>query len=215
MVNFDRRALEDGHKWAAFFDIDEFLVLKKHRHVVDFLDEHCAEGAVIMNWYVFGTNKRTGYEPLPVTKRFQLYEPEELNFFVKSIVRLVDFEKMTTPHWAHLLNGTKSFDTSGKGFGYPRETLLHVGPTDVAIVNHYRYKSRSEYVRKRIRGLATMDCSKPRFNKRHCKPEVERAKTGPLPVGTIFDDTAWKLLKQNVPKYAKYEARDFVEWSTT
>ena len=50
--------------WAAFIDIDEFLVMRKHRHVADFLEEYCEAGAVLLSWLVFGTSNNTEYERL-------------------------------------------------------------------------------------------------------------------------------------------------------
>ena len=32
-----KRAEKDGYTWAAFFDVDEFLCLKKHKNVINFL----------------------------------------------------------------------------------------------------------------------------------------------------------------------------------
>ena len=40
-------------------DIDEFLVMRKHRHVADFLEEYCEAGAVLLSWLVFGTSTTT------------------------------------------------------------------------------------------------------------------------------------------------------------
>ena len=28
----------DGYDWVAFFDVDEFLVLKKHKNIKDFIE---------------------------------------------------------------------------------------------------------------------------------------------------------------------------------
>ena len=45
---------EEGvYTWVAFFDIDEFLVLKKHDDVHDMLEEHLQRGALGINWYIF------------------------------------------------------------------------------------------------------------------------------------------------------------------
>ena len=97
---------------------------------------------------------------VPVTKRFQYFSPSELTQFVKSIVRLEDFVRFTNVHWAHLRNGTTSKITGGKEFYYPRTQPILTWDiaerkTDVAIIHHYRYKSRNEYIKKKMRGDAS------------------------------------------------------------
>jgi len=48
----------ENKKWAAFFDVDEFLVLKKHEHVDELLEEHLPKGsgALSINWVRFSFN---------------------------------------------------------------------------------------------------------------------------------------------------------------
>jgi len=57
-------------EWVAFFDTDEFLVLKRHDHVADMLEEYCKDGALVVNWYMFGYNNWNLQAPGPVTRRF-------------------------------------------------------------------------------------------------------------------------------------------------
>ena len=76
---------------AAFFDIDEFLVLKKHEDVHDMLEEHLQRGSLGINWYLFRpTQIDVIYSPLPVTKWF-MYR-NNLTDIIKSIVKLSDFD---------------------------------------------------------------------------------------------------------------------------
>jgi hypothetical protein len=89
---------KNDHAYMAFFDVDEFLVLKKHDNVDDFLRDHLPKGALQISWYIFGTNLRGMYSPLPVTKRFTLRDgtseidrhPSEWHN-VKSILKLSDY----------------------------------------------------------------------------------------------------------------------------
>ena len=92
-----QKAVEEGvYTWAAFFDIDEFLVLKKHEDVHDMLEEHLQRGALGINWYVFEpTQSDLLYVPLPVTKRF-IYRSRNLCPIIKSIVKLSDFNLQKT-----------------------------------------------------------------------------------------------------------------------
>jgi hypothetical protein len=89
---------KDYHAHMAFFDVDEYLVLKKHDTVDDFLRDHLRGGALQISWYIFGTNSRDMYSTLPVTKRFTLRDgdmehdrhPSEWHN-VKTILKLSDY----------------------------------------------------------------------------------------------------------------------------
>ena len=212
-----KQAIEDGHKWAAFIDLDEFIVLKKHRNIVDFLTEYCDSGAIVLSWIIFGSGNHTEYEPIPVTKRFQYYAPDDkANHFVKSIVRLEDLISVGTPHWVNVRNETTSRTTGGLVFTYPRLKPIHLWKeeerqSDVAVIHHYRYKSMQEYVKKRARGWSVDTKCQCRQNGeeacRECyeslvKNATENAMNNPIPSGTVYDDSAWLFLKKNVPKYS-------------
>jgi hypothetical protein len=150
-----RLAAEGGnHTWAAFFDVDEFLILKKDEHVEDFLLEKCSSGTLTVNWLMFdgrfGNSSRILYSPAPVTKRF-MYREENANQHIKSIVRLRDMDLKRKPHvhFPKLLNVKDQKDTNGKRFTGPFNPH---GPTDVAVLHHYRTKSNKEYVAKKKSG---------------------------------------------------------------
>ena len=93
--------------------------------------------------------------------------------------------------------------------------------SDVAVIHHYRYKSRNEFVKKRARGRAAgpwHDKCQCRQNGkeeacRKCyealvKKATEDAMNHPTPVGTVYDDSAWLFLKKNVAKYRAYDMDD-------
>lgn len=68
----------------------QFVVLKKHDNVVDFMVEHCNEecGQISLNWVPMGTSNETVYRPLPVTKRnVHVHSFRGMNRIVKAIVR--------------------------------------------------------------------------------------------------------------------------------
>ena len=86
------------HTWMAFFDVDEFLVLKKHDTVNEFLMQHLRRGSLAISWYIFGTGFRDVYAPLPVTKRFMYRDGLEKHerhpqwHNVKSIMLTADYD---------------------------------------------------------------------------------------------------------------------------
>lgn len=159
-----RRCIAEGHAWAFFADVDEFLMLKRHDNVVDFASEYVSRGHLGINWRLFGTSGRRKYEPAPVTKRFQYRVEDEYpkNTYIKSIVRLQDLDLIKPvfdPHFFHRKpsswfefifdrRGSQLKDTDGNVFN----ASLHIGPTNVAAIYHYYFKSPEEYVWKQSRG---------------------------------------------------------------
>jgi len=77
---------------------------------------------------------------------------------------------------------------------------------DVAVVNHYMFRSTEEHLQKRMRGDVFFGDREDR------KDWIEKAKQGldpwtgkPLPEGTVPDNTAWEALKRLDPRYEDYE----------
>ena len=68
LAAYDRCVKEDAknNTFIALFDVDEFLVLRKHDNVVDFMEDHCNEecGQLSINWKMMGTSNETNYRPL-------------------------------------------------------------------------------------------------------------------------------------------------------
>lgn len=201
-------------KWAAFWDVDEFLVLKKHDNVDRFLDEHLSSGTLALNWHMFRQGGETIYKPLPVTKRF-VYRDSHTDAHVKSIVRLRDMNMTDPPHphYPKLINGTQH-DTNGKAFEGPFNAG---GPSDIAVLHHYITKSFQEYKNKRIRGRADT----PNWNPSNPSPEYEQmvnssiaeynnalADDGNRQISGVVDDSAWRIMKKVSPKYAFYDSFD-------
>jgi hypothetical protein len=189
--------IRNKHTWVAFFDVDEFLVLRKHRHVVDFLHEHAREGQIGINWFWFTTSGRLLYEPLPVTQRF-VYREQDVNQHVKSIIYLqnMDMTRRVHPHYAYLKDNRHQTDTNGREFKGPYNIG---GPTDTAVLHHYWTKSRKEFVRKKMRGRS--DSADSNVNLTDAEQQADS-----MPSGAVFDDSAWKLLKELVPKYRVFDA---------
>lgn len=203
-------------EWVGFWDIDEFLVLKKHNDVEDFVGEFLTTGALGINWYLFGPSGRISYEPLPVTKRFACRQ-DKANFRIKSIVRLKDMNMKIAPHvhFPYLNEGTLH-DTNGRIFEGP---FNEDGPIDTAVIHHYRTKSIKEFLQKTIRGRADAD-DESGVKKIIYKGRVKNATDifekvlahGGEKMDTetchdmTYDASAWSAMKKLVPKYALYDA---------
>jgi hypothetical protein len=137
--------------WCAFLDADEFIVLKKHSNITEFLREYCEEGGLAINWYRYGDSHLKEYTDEPVTKRFTWRE-NKVNQHIKTIIKCSDVEAINNIHAVHKYKSGKMLkDTEGHtvtGLFNPD------GPVDTAVIHHYFTKTLPEFEMKRRRGKA-------------------------------------------------------------
>ena len=194
-------AENNNETWAAFFDIDEFLLLKKHANVKDFLLEYGpSKGAIGINWIFVGTCNATKYEPKPVTLRFQ-HTLLDADMHIKTIARVKGIEQCFPHHVYYVDKNTTTIDTNGATV---EGRMNKNGTMDIAVLYHYHYKSREEYIAKRERGGSHIDKRTP-VGKKIFDEKLRHAKNDQLPVGDTFDDSIWQILKTRVPKYGLLE----------
>ena len=235
-----RRAYNDefgtGIENAAFWDIDEFLILKQHTTVDELLEEYMINkgaSSLSINWHMFRQGKRHVYEPLPVTKRF-LYRERKKQAQIKSLVRLedMDMSRVNHPHYPQLKNDTIRIDTNGTHIS----GMLNInGPNNVAVLHHYKTKSYAEYIKKRERGRAAVANWNPDDRHEGYEKNINEAVDEYIAAmhrynatsiiyngevddegddddinfdNTVYDDTAWVAMKRVCPKYALYDLLD-------
>jgi hypothetical protein len=140
----------NGYNWAAFFDVDEFLVLKKHNHVKSFLQDYNDYAAIGINWALFGDSghKSVVNGEYSVLKRFTHKGKSTYahNNHIKSIV------KLPTNHMVHIHNLGTTWHNLNKE---PRTGPFNT-PVDwsIAQLNHYLSKTKEELFIKCNRGRA-------------------------------------------------------------
>ena len=209
-----KHSSDQDHFWISFIDLDEFVVIKdteKFPFITDFLETVPQDaGGFTMNWQVFGWNNQTKYEAKPLSLRFNLFRK---NKHVKTIARTDRVSSMPNPHFAQY-NDTekiyKSVDTDGETVEGPFNNRM---PTDVLAINHYYAKSLEEYTARCERGRADLNVSKSLLKGKDtyhpCLPEevILAEWRSHSNEHFEFDDNVWKLLKERVPSYTKYENR--------
>ncbi|KAL7529484.1 hypothetical protein ACHAWF_002998 [Thalassiosira exigua] len=202
---------KNDHAYMAFFDVDEFLVLKKHDTIDEMLRQNLPKGALAISWYIFGSGFTSMYAPLPVTKRF-LYRDGETPrdrhkqwHNVKSILKLSDYgDYPQSPHSMKTNRRTAGsnkawIDTNGDSKYFDEIGASNKNrPVDVAVIHHYKYLSPKEFYWKSCVRKTVDDKFKD------CDSAKNRAGVSQY-VGKIYDDLAWQALKKNVPKYAMFE----------
>jgi hypothetical protein len=137
------------YDWIAFIDCDEYIVLKKHNNIKDFINEYKDRTNIIgLNWFFYSNlgivNRETNSLIRTFTKR-----NANLDRHVKVIVNARTQEQMWLPH-----NATNpAMDTNGHRFEGPFNPN---GPSDVAYINHYHNKTKQDWLRRCERGR--VDC---------------------------------------------------------
>jgi len=142
-------------KWLAFFDIDEFLVLRHHDSVNDYLGEMKEEvGAIALNWLIFGSSGQIQPGVGLVMDRFVKCASRRhgKNLFCKTIVRSAAVAKMSV-HTATLNWGYYAAST-GRRTSMMSDAKTSAVCHDGAQLNHYLLKSWEEFKEKRERGNA-------------------------------------------------------------
>lgn len=176
--------------------MDEFLVLKKHHHIVDFLHEYASDqsvGALTVNWYMYRSIDQLIYKPLPVTKRF-VYREVHVNQHV---------------NFVNLKKGKSQVDTRGKVLKGP---FNPDGPTNVAVLHHYWTKSQKEFIAKKMRGRAGA-AGKSAYTEEEAIRMMDPLKNSTLIRTHRFDDSAWQTLKDVAPRYRYFDT--LTEWNDT
>jgi hypothetical protein len=136
------------YDWLAFFDCDEFLVLKKHDNIKLFLHDYYEYDAIGINWVLFGDNNLCGIhnENYSVLERFTSRQLS-VNYHIKTILKPSTIYQMSSPHNPNLTWVDTSFN-------------INTGPhnknpvDDVAQLNHYFVKTKEEFINKIKRGRA-------------------------------------------------------------
>jgi hypothetical protein len=134
------------YDWAAFFDVDEFLVLKNHKNIKDFINDYKEFPGIGVNWVLFGNNGLTKVDvEYSLVKRFTKRQ-WSINQHVKSIVKL-------TPRLIMDIHNPNTFvvDTNKNKFSGPFNPN---GWDNIAQINHYFCKTQEEFQEKCDRGRA-------------------------------------------------------------
>jgi hypothetical protein len=139
---------KNDYDWVAFFDVDEFLVLKKHSNVKDFITEYKDAPAIAINWVLFGNN---GHEKVQddysVVKRFTMRQIG-CNMHIKCIINTLATDLIMDVHSPVNYGWLDTNKNIGTG------ALNQTGNDDIAQINHYFCKTPQEFQEKCDRGRA-------------------------------------------------------------
>ena len=134
----------DKYDWGLFIDVDEFLVLKKHKNIKELIQDYMEYNGLSVNWYLFGDNNiietLNNYN---VIERFTKRQ-NEVNQHIKTLLKLSPNVRMGV----HNPN-VPLIDSDRKLVNGPFNIN---GPTDIIQLNHYFVKTKEEFILKINRG---------------------------------------------------------------
>lgn len=147
-------------KWAAFIDADEFIALKQHGNVKNFLRERDDCCAVSLNWFFFGHNGH--YEnPEGLIVESLTRRAREAYRAMKTINKNACVRDVVNPHYAVLGSGCRRVDGNGRPLSTPLEgddrhafNAHYDGIGDAACIHHYWCRSFKNWMRRPKRGSA-------------------------------------------------------------
>lgn len=160
-----------GFDWVAFFDLDEYLVLKKHRTIKDFLSGFHNVNGLAINLITYGANgqmKREGND-FSLIKQFT-HRNAKKSDYVKLIIKLPTSGEMIDPHhWTIPMMGMQGELITG--------SLNPGGLIDTAVINHYAVKSYEDWCERCDRGYPFSRNKVSKYEewegKKHLDSEVE------------------------------------------
>ncbi|AEV98659.1 hypothetical protein A4D02_34825 [Niastella koreensis] len=139
-----------GFEWITFIDGDEFIVLRKHDTINEFLLDFPEAVSITLHWHVFGHNNFYDDPPGLITASLirRKGKPSEN---VKSITRPGAIASIENAHVC-VLKYSSRVDTNNKVL-----EDLYEGISEVAHINHYQCRSFKRWMRRANRGEVTFD----------------------------------------------------------
>ena len=166
-------------RWIGFIDADEFIVLRKHKNLPDFLADFRDASAVALTWHMFGHNgffsNPEGLVTESLTRR--RLQPGRMT---KVLVRPECVISVPNAHMCKVANPPAVFDANHNRY----TNDYYPGKTEVAHVNHYICRSFQNWMARVERGEVAFspttypkDCAF-QYDERLClKKFVEMTKT--------------------------------------
>ena len=201
---------ENKHNWMCVLDMDEFLHLKKHNNIKEFIESYPDDiDGFLFHWQMMNSNNQVKKEKGLVLERFT--QKGALNLVhTKTLARLSVISEWISPHVPNFKPDTNIVEfhyTNEHGdppaLEEPTSNVKTYLVSDIAVVNHYVVKSWEEFLVKIARGSGTdfvEDVLAPRENreflwKRH---DVDNGQD----MG-ILSSNAYLNLKEYIDKISK------------
>lgn len=143
--------VKETASWAAFIDLDEFLVPVRHDNLLEMLDEYRSCAGLAINWQVFGTS---WIDTLPegalIIENLIWKAPKDqgLNTIVKFIVQPIYVKSIPNPHAFEFLDGYHAVNSRGVPLR-PNQMGQEV-VIDTIKINHYWFGTKEWFENHKI-----------------------------------------------------------------
>jgi hypothetical protein len=131
----------DKYDWVAFFDIDEFLVLKKHTNIKKFILDYKDACAIGINWVFFGDNELSFDGQYSLLKRFT-----KRSLVADDRVKCILKMNKDINYFVHNPENCEITDTHYNKFWGVCNRNKKI---DIAQLNHYYCKTWDEWLKKK------------------------------------------------------------------
>ena len=150
------------YEWAAFIDIDEFILPLDAAGIAPTLQRLAHASAILVHWRVFGPSGWDTPPPGLVIDAYDHRSPDDMpvNTHIKSIVKCADLRGVTENSHEFRVTGT-ACNTRGEAVPYIAQ---HSPPChDHVVINHYFTRSRADWMRKIQRGSAMANLDRLKY----------------------------------------------------
>lgn len=196
---------------VAHIDIDEFIVLKKHNNICDFIDEYITGDCqgICMNWRMFGSSGKIEKTNEPVTTRFTMCKIKGHKTF-KTLYKKDNFIKYNTCHDIVLSDGYIKSTTGNIAVQWINNDI----DFSVIQLNHYKCKTFPEFKVIQTRGRA--DFNKKTHNKQNDRYDNIEKNFKQYDINEMEELTACNFyknhcLKQNITKEENIVKENIIE----
>ena len=145
------------YDWLIFYDVDEYIHLKKYSNIKEFLsqDKFNQCKIIYLNAFRHTDNDLLYYDNRPLVKRFPYIKWKSKLYTVKSIIKgHLKGIKIKSLHW--LDRRIKGCNSYGKEIKPTKNIKMSLSFNELYIqdnyIDHYCFKSTQEYINKILKG---------------------------------------------------------------
>ena len=161
--------------WVLFVDTDEYLILRKHKHIKDLIHDYKDQtNCIVFNWLMYGSSHLDR-----IGKHTDLHLHSDPDFIDNSHVKsLANIRRIRSIHGIHNIQGKEAMNTIGERVdGELSDAITH----KIAYIKHYFIRGRLDFEEKMIRGEGNSNTCKDRnffdYIEQWCNVHDERTYT--------------------------------------